>query len=196
MALAARGRGYRFLVVTDHSHYLREGRLHAQWEEIAAVDERLRPFRVLRGVEANIRVDGSVDVPDDEAGGGDLVFAFEHPLDLESITLVDIDDRVPSRVHLAHEGGGTTSLNLLNQGDGSVQELELALFAHEVTRLTVELGGPRGWVAIVPFVLALAIVIAAGVWTSRRRITRSDVAVAVAAVASWGLLILVASVGG
>jgi hypothetical protein len=48
----------------------------------------------------------------------------------------------------------------------------------------------------VPFVLALGVVIAAGVWTSRRKIARSDVAVAVAAVASWGALILVASVGG
>jgi hypothetical protein len=65
-----------------------------------------------------------------------------------------------------------------------------------IDTLTVELGGPRGWIAIVPFVLALAVVIAAGVWTSRQRVSRSDVAVAVAAVASWGALILVASVGG
>jgi hypothetical protein len=65
-----------------------------------------------------------------------------------------------------------------------------------VDTITVELGGPRGWIAIVPFVLALGVVIAAGVWTSRRAISRSDVAVAVAAVAGWGLLILVASVGG
>jgi hypothetical protein len=70
-----------------------------------------------------------------------------------------------------------------------------------IDTLTVELGGPRGWAAVVPFVLALGVVIAAGVWASRRRITWSDVAVAVAAVASWGVLILaapslVASVGG
>ena len=70
-----------------------------------------------------------------------------------------------------------------------------------IDTLTVELGGPRGWAAVVPFVLALAAAIAAGVWASRQRISRSDVAVAVAAVASWGLLIvaapsLAASVGG
>lgn len=70
-----------------------------------------------------------------------------------------------------------------------------------VDTLTVELGGPGGWLAVVPFVLALAVVIAAGVWTSRRRMSRSDVVIAVAAVASWGVLILaapslVASVGG
>ncbi len=78
MALAAKARGYRFVVVTDHSHYLRDGRLHAQWEEIAAVDERLRPFRVLRGIEANIRVDGTVDVPDEELAQLDWVVASLH----------------------------------------------------------------------------------------------------------------------
>jgi hypothetical protein len=65
-----------------------------------------------------------------------------------------------------------------------------------VDTLTVELGGPRGWVAIVPFVLALAVVIVIGVRASRERFSRSDVAVAGAAVAGWALLILVASVGG
>ena len=42
MALAARARGYEFLCLTDHSHYLREGRIEAQWEEIDAVNERAR----------------------------------------------------------------------------------------------------------------------------------------------------------
>ena len=31
MALTAKGRGYRFMCITDHSHYLRDGRLEAQW---------------------------------------------------------------------------------------------------------------------------------------------------------------------
>jgi hypothetical protein len=70
-----------------------------------------------------------------------------------------------------------------------------------IDTLTVELGGPRGWAALAPFVLALAIVVAVGAWASRRRPARSDVVVAVVAVASWALLILaapslVASVGG
>jgi hypothetical protein len=58
--------------------------------------------------------------------------------------------------------------------------------------LTVELGGPRGWAAVVPFVLALATVIVVGVRSSGQRFTRSDVAVAIGAVASWGLVILAA----
>jgi DNA polymerase (family 10) len=78
MALAAKARGYRFLAVTDHSHYLRDGRLHAQWEEIEALDAELRPFRVLRGIEANIRADGAVDVPDEELEQLDWVVASLH----------------------------------------------------------------------------------------------------------------------
>ena len=65
MALAACDRGYRFLCLTDHSHYLRDGRMEAQWEEIADVNLRLKPFKVLRGVEANITARGVVDVPDE-----------------------------------------------------------------------------------------------------------------------------------
>jgi DNA polymerase (family 10) len=78
MATAAKTRGYKYLVVTDHSHYLRDGRMQAQWEEIAEVDARLRPFRVLRGIEANIRVDGTVDVPDAELAELDWVVASLH----------------------------------------------------------------------------------------------------------------------
>ena len=78
MARAARGLGLRFLVVTDHSHYLREGRMEAQWREIEEVNARVKPFRVLRGVEANIRADGSVDVPDDVLAELDWVVASLH----------------------------------------------------------------------------------------------------------------------
>ena len=49
MALAAKARGYSYLAITDHSHYLRDGRLEAQAEEIAALNERLKPFRLLHG---------------------------------------------------------------------------------------------------------------------------------------------------
>jgi DNA polymerase (family X) len=78
MALTARGRGYRYLAITDHSHYLREGRLEAQWEEIAAVQARVKPLRLLRGIEANIRADGTVDVPDETLGACEWVMASLH----------------------------------------------------------------------------------------------------------------------
>jgi len=78
MARAAKARGYRFMCLTDHSHYLRDGRIEAQWEEVAAVNALVKPFRVLRGVEANIRADGSLDVADDVLAQLDWVIASLH----------------------------------------------------------------------------------------------------------------------
>jgi DNA polymerase (family 10) len=78
MALAARARGYAYLAITDHSHYLRGGRLEAQAEEIAAVRERVRPLRLLHGIEVNIRANGALDVADDVLAGLDWVVASIH----------------------------------------------------------------------------------------------------------------------
>jgi DNA polymerase (family 10) len=82
MALAAVERGYEYLAVTDHSHYLRDGRLEHQASEIGALSERLAPFRLLRGIEVNIKADGTLDVPDDVLAGLDWVVAsLHHALD-------------------------------------------------------------------------------------------------------------------
>ncbi len=78
MARAAIERGYEYLAITDHSHYLRDVRMEAQWEEIDALNARLAPFRLLRGVEVNIRADGSLDVDDDTLAQLDWVVASLH----------------------------------------------------------------------------------------------------------------------
>jgi DNA polymerase (family 10) len=78
MAVTAKARGYRYLCITDHSHYLRDGRLAAQRQEIDALNERLKSFRVLQGIEANIRADGTLDVDDDVLAGLDWVIASLH----------------------------------------------------------------------------------------------------------------------
>jgi DNA polymerase (family 10) len=78
MVAGAQERGYKFLCLTDHSHYLRDRRLEAQWKEIADVNERVKPFRVLRGIEVNIRSDGSLDVEDNVLAELDWVVASMH----------------------------------------------------------------------------------------------------------------------
>jgi len=78
MALESKQRGYKFLCLTDHSHYLRDRRMEAQWQEIEAVNARVKPFRVLRGVEVNIRADGSLDVDDEVLAELDWVVASMH----------------------------------------------------------------------------------------------------------------------
>src|SRR4051794_19189629 len=78
MARSAKGRGYSYLAVTDHSHYLREGKLERQAEELEALNAQLKPFRLLRGIEVNIRANGTLDVPDETLAGLDWVVASIH----------------------------------------------------------------------------------------------------------------------
>ncbi len=78
MVAAALARGYEYYAITDHSHYLREGRLAAQLEEIEQMRERYPTLRILAGVEANIRSNGEVDVPEEELARLDWVVASVH----------------------------------------------------------------------------------------------------------------------
>ncbi len=74
MVRAARARGYAYLAVTDHPR----GSLAEQDEEIDALSERVAPFRILKGIEVNIRVDGSLSLPEDVLAHRDWVIASLH----------------------------------------------------------------------------------------------------------------------
>ena len=78
MLEGAVARGYQYYAVTDHSHYLREGRLQAQLEEIEALRKRFPKLTILTGVEANIRSNGEVDVADEDLALLDWVVASVH----------------------------------------------------------------------------------------------------------------------
>jgi DNA polymerase (family 10) len=79
MVAAARARGYEYVAITDHSHYLREGRLERQDAELDALQADLGGgFRILRGIEVNIRADGSLDVDDETLARRDWVMASLH----------------------------------------------------------------------------------------------------------------------
>jgi putative hydrolase len=83
MAEAARGRGYRYLGITDHSpritvvNGLGPERLEAQAREIAMVS-RETGIEVLRGIEVDILEDGSLDLPDEVLASLDVVIASPH----------------------------------------------------------------------------------------------------------------------
>jgi DNA polymerase (family X) len=74
MALAARERGYDYLAITDHPR----GTFAEQDLEIEALNERLKPFKLLKGIEVNIRIDGSLSLPDDVLAERDWVIASLH----------------------------------------------------------------------------------------------------------------------
>jgi DNA polymerase (family 10) len=78
MAAAAQERGYRYIAMTDHSHYLRDQRFEGYLDEIAALNKRLAPFQVLSGIEVNIRANGTIDVADELLERCDWVMASLH----------------------------------------------------------------------------------------------------------------------
>jgi DNA polymerase (family 10) len=84
MARAAQERGYEYLAICDHTPAVGAVRgltaddVRRQAEEIAAANELLAPFRVLRGSECDILTDGQLDLPDDVLAELDWVQASVH----------------------------------------------------------------------------------------------------------------------
>ncbi len=85
MAEAARARGLKYIVITDHSAYsaiangLSAERLLKQQEEVRRVnDEMGDSLTVLHGVEMDIRADGTLDLDDDVLQKLDFVIASLH----------------------------------------------------------------------------------------------------------------------
>jgi DNA polymerase (family 10) len=84
MGRAARDRGYEYLAICDHTpavgavQGLTPDDVRRQAEEIAAANEALAPFRVLRGIECDILPDGRLDLPDDVLAELDWVQASVH----------------------------------------------------------------------------------------------------------------------
>ena len=78
MATAAKARGYAYLAITDHGERLREGRAEQQWTEVDELNERLKPFRIVKGVEVGIRADGGLALRDEALAGFEWVIASLH----------------------------------------------------------------------------------------------------------------------
>jgi DNA polymerase (family 10) len=84
MAKAAQARGLKYLAVTDHSkglgiaRGLDETRIRQQWAEIDALNKKMRGFKILKGIELEIRADGSLDLPDEILAQLDLCLASTH----------------------------------------------------------------------------------------------------------------------
>src|SRR5437899_1770933 len=84
MARGAQALGAKFITISDHSqaaHYaggLTVERLKQQWDEIAAVQERMPGIRILRGSEVDILEDGRLDLPDAMLEKLDVVICSVH----------------------------------------------------------------------------------------------------------------------
>lgn len=84
MAWAAIALGHQYMVLTDHSPRLTVARglsperLRTQLQEVALLNEKLQPFRILTGIEVDILDDGSLDQEEPLLQQLDLVVASVH----------------------------------------------------------------------------------------------------------------------
>jgi DNA polymerase (family 10) len=78
MVDAAVKRGYAYYAICDHSQRLRGDLLQRQSEQIDALNELVKPLRILKGIEVNIRPDGTLDVADEDLATRDWVVASVH----------------------------------------------------------------------------------------------------------------------
>jgi DNA polymerase (family 10) len=80
----AKKRGYEYIAITDHSKGLGIARgltaekLLEEKKKIDAINKRLRGFRILAGIEVDVRSDGQLDLPDDVLRKMDIVVASIH----------------------------------------------------------------------------------------------------------------------
>ncbi len=81
---AAKGQGYSYIAITDHSKGLGVAggltpeRVLEQITEIESLNKRLSDFTILKGIEVDIKSDGSLDLPDDILKMLDIVVASIH----------------------------------------------------------------------------------------------------------------------
>lgn len=84
MAIAARDKGYEYLVISDHSQAafyangLSPERILLQHAEIDTLNAQLAPFRIFKSIEADILHDGTLDYSPEVLASFDLVIASVH----------------------------------------------------------------------------------------------------------------------
>jgi DNA polymerase (family 10) len=80
----AKSLGLNYVAITDHSkslgiaHGLDEERLREQRKEIETINDELEDFTVIKGIECDIKADGSMDLSDSSLAGLDIVVASIH----------------------------------------------------------------------------------------------------------------------
>jgi len=145
MAQAARAAGLKYAVVSDHSrglgvaHGAGPEELRRQRAEVEEVNRRMGgTFRVLTGVEVEVRADGSLDLPDEVLAELDIVVAAVHSglrQPREQFTARAIAAlRHPHVDILAHPTG-----RLLGQREGADVDMEAVLRAAAETGKAVEI---------------------------------------------------------
>jgi DNA polymerase (family 10) len=146
MAAAARDRGYAYLAICDHTpnvgvvHGLGSDELRRQGEEIERLNAELAPFRLLRGVECDIRADGGLDVEEDVLEGLEWVQLSLHAGQRRSrddlTRIVTQAMRHPAVRALSHPKG-----RILNHRPENALDLDAVFAVALETGVAVEVNG-------------------------------------------------------
>jgi len=84
MVKEAKRLGRKYIAITDHAGELKvaggmsEKEILLQIKEIEALNKKIKGIKILKGIEANIKVDGSIDVDEKILKRLDLVIASVH----------------------------------------------------------------------------------------------------------------------
>lgn len=148
LARAARERGYEYLGISDHTKFLRiehgldEEKIARRNKEIDRLNEKLKKknekFRILKGVEANILNDGSIDIADETLAELDFVIAGVHsnmkmPRDQMTKRMLKAMQN-PNIDIISHPTG-----RLLKERDEHQIDLEKILEAAKITKTLLEI---------------------------------------------------------
>ena len=146
MALAARERGYEYLAICDHTRSVRvvpgldADDVRRQGEEIGAVNHRIAPFVVLRGIECDILPDGGLDLPESALAELDWVqislHAGQRRPRSELTKVVTEAMRSPYASALSHPKG-----RILNHRPENALDLEQVFEVALETGVAVEING-------------------------------------------------------
>ena len=123
MAAEARGRGYEYIAITDHSKALAmangldEARVTAFAEQVRTLNKEGMGIRVLSGLECDIRRDGTMDIEDGALAELDLVVASVHShMNLEPAEMTDRLLRAIENPHVKIMGHPTGRILLHREG--------------------------------------------------------------------------------
>jgi DNA polymerase (family 10) len=146
LGTAARDLGYEYVAICDHTRNVRvvpgldADDVRRQGEEIAAANDELAPFRILRGIEVDILPDGSLDLPDDVLGELDWVQVSLHagqrePRDRLTKRVVEAM-RHPAASCLSHPKG-----RIVNHRQPNALDLDVVFEVALETGVAVETNG-------------------------------------------------------
>ncbi len=149
MVEACRARGCEYACITDHTPAvgvaggLTPEDVHAQWEEVAALEPTLGDFQIFRGLEVDILRDGALDMTDEVLAELDFVIVSVHGfMDQDKVTMTDRVIRAiqnPNVDLLAHPTG-----RLLGRREPYAIDMDAVLLAAAEAGVAVEINcNPR-----------------------------------------------------